>query len=97
MPMTIDPFSTAVPDGPAIRKLHIESATHRALDPGAFFEWHQQSRKLYVVRSPQPGRVTGDGTLIAEEIDLPQQAKMFVAAYVQGFAHGRGDKGVDRK
>lgn len=68
--------------------LKIESRTFSKICPGALFEWHQISRHLYIIR---PGGLMREGILIAQEISLPKEAKQAVAAYVQGYAHGKED------
>jgi hypothetical protein len=94
MPMTIDPFAPnpEKPD-PAMSILKIQSRTHDELDPGAFFEWHQTTRKVYVVR---PQGSIGNATLLFDGVHTPMEAKLCVAAYVQGFAHGRNEQGANK-
>lgn len=86
MPFTFDPFGPMhVPDksGGIFR---IESRAQTEREPTTFFEWHQQSKKVYVIREVD-GRVTRDGKLLgtAETSDV---AKALVTAYVVGFGHG---------
>ena len=69
--------------------LKVQSRTFDAILPGALFEWHQNEMKLYVIKPLEPARALRDGVLIAELIRTPMEAKQAVAAYVQGFVHGK--------
>lgn len=64
----------------------VDSATHAKLEPGAFFEWHTGEHKVFCIR-PKPGTSLRRGVVVAENIRTPMEARMVIAAYVQGIAH----------
>lgn len=69
--------------------MKVQSKTFEQLVPGALFEWHQNSCKLYVIKPVEPPKVIRDGILIAEMVRTPIEVKQTISAYVQGFKHGR--------
>lgn len=72
--------------------LKIESRTFSQICPGCLFEWHMNSKLLFVIR-PIPNTNRADGIQIASNIKTPGEAKQAVAAYAQGYVHGKEDQG----
>jgi hypothetical protein len=70
--------------------LKIQSRHFDSICPGAMFEWHMQTQGLYVIRL-RAGKALADGLLIAQEVKTPTEAKQAVAAYAQGYTHGKQD------
>ena len=70
---------------PSAMIMKIESRTLSALEPGIFAEWHQNSRKVYMVRT-KSGRVIKDGILIGEA-STSHEVKQIVAAYALSLIH----------
>lgn len=70
--------------------LTIKSRTLSDLTGGYFFEWHQLSNKLYLIKF-EDGKALQKGELICE-VKTPTEAKQAVAAYAKGFADGLDKK-----
>lgn len=67
--------------------LRMESKTFSAMVPNALFEWHMQTKVVFVIL-PREGSNLADGVQIAANVKTPTEAKQAVAAYAQGYAHG---------